>query len=80
MKDEEVTLDGGASTKVTRIGNVVYRSPKPQSKTVLDLLRFLDGAGFPASPRPIGDGFAPDGREMLEYIEGESPSAFRMVQ
>jgi len=73
MDGEEIVLLGGASTKVTRVGNVVYRSPKPQSKTVLNLLTFLQSAGFSGSPRPIGDGFAPDGREMLEYIEGESP-------
>ena len=74
--DEEIVLEGGASTKVTRVGNVVYRSSKPQSKTVMNLLRFLDSVGFSGSPRPIGDGFAPDGREMLEYIEGESPQPF----
>jgi hypothetical protein len=74
--DEEIILTGGATTQVTRVDNVVYRSPKPQSKTVVNLLRFLDGVGFSASPRPIGEGFAPDGREMLEYIEGESPQPF----
>ncbi len=71
-----MVLAGGGTTEVTRVGDVVYRSPKPQSKTVLSLLRFLDSAGFSGSPRPIGDGFAPDGREMLEYIEGESPQPF----
>lgn len=76
MNDEEIILDGGATTEVTRVGNVVYRSAKPQSKTVLNLLRFLNSVGFSGSPRPIGDGFAPDGREMLEYIEGESPQPF----
>jgi hypothetical protein len=73
---DEIVLDGGGTTKVARVGNVVYRSPKPQSKTVLDLLKFLDSVGFSGSPRPIGDGFAPDGREMLEYIEGQSPQPF----
>jgi hypothetical protein len=60
MNDEEIVLAGGASTEVTRLGNVVYRSSKPQSRTVLNL----------------GDGFAPDGREMLRFIEGESPQPF----
>jgi hypothetical protein len=76
MYDGEIVLAGGGTTNVTRVGNVVYRSSKPQSKTVLNLLKFLDGIGFTKSPRPIGDGFAPDGREMLEYIEGESPQPF----
>ena len=75
MSEEEVLL-GGGTTQVTKVGNVVYRSPKPQSKTVLSLLRFLESAGYSGSPRPIGDGFAHDGREMLEYIEGESPQPF----
>lgn len=73
MNEEEVVLAGGGSTTVTRVGDVVYRSSKPQSKTVLSLLTHLDNAGFPASPRPIGDGFATDGREMLKFIEGASP-------
>lgn len=72
MHEEEVVLAGGGSTTVTRAGDVVYRSSKPQSKTVLSLLTFLGNAGFPASPRPIGDGFANDGREMLTFIEGAS--------
>jgi hypothetical protein len=76
VNGEEIVLDGGGTTKVTRSGNVVYRSPKPQSKTVLNLLKFLNDAGFSWCPRPIGEGFAPDGREMLEYIEGESPQPF----
>ena len=76
MNDEEQVLNGGGTTEVTRRGNVVYRSPKPQSKTVLSLLKFLEAVGFSGSPRPIGDGFAADGREMLGYIEGESPQPY----
>jgi hypothetical protein len=51
----------------------VFRSPKPQSRTVISFLSFLESAGFSASPRPIGTGFALDGREMLEFIDGTSP-------
>jgi hypothetical protein len=76
VNDEETILLGGGTTAVTRVGSVVYRSAKPQSKTVIDLLGFLKNVGFSGSPRPIGDGFAPDGREMLEYLEGESPQPF----
>jgi hypothetical protein len=73
MDEEEIVLAGGLATKVTRVGDVVYRSSKPQSNTVLSLLSFLANAGFPASPQPIGDGFATDGREMLKFIDGASP-------
>jgi hypothetical protein len=76
VNEDEVNLEGGGSTKVTRAGDVVYRSPKPQSRTVISFLTFLNTAGFKASPRPVGSGFAPDGREMLTYIEGSSPQPF----
>jgi hypothetical protein len=74
--EEEVVLSGGLATRVTRLGNVVFRSPKPQNSTVLSFLAFLSAEGFTASPRPIGSGFAPDGREMLEFVEGISPQPF----
>jgi len=73
---EETVLSGGGTTKVTRLGDVVFRSPKPQSATVLSFLSFLSAEGFPASPRPIGGGFAPDGREMFSFIEGTSPQPY----
>jgi len=74
--EEETVLAGGLATRVTRKGNVVFRSPKPQSATMLAFLAFLSAEGYPASPRPIGNGFAPDGREMLTFIEGVSPQPF----
>jgi hypothetical protein len=74
--EEETVLAGGWATRVTKVGDVVFRSSKPQSATVLSFLEFLSGEGFPASPRPIGNGFAPDGREMLTFIEGTSPQPF----
>jgi hypothetical protein len=69
----EVPLEGGWQTGVSRLGQVVLRSPKPQSRTVLALLGHLRSVGFDACPRPVGEGFAADGREQLGYIEGESP-------
>jgi signal transduction histidine kinase len=66
-------LSGGWQTEVHRAGGIVYRSPGPQSPTVIALLRHLEAVGFEAAPRVIGDGFAPDGREILAYIEGRSP-------
>lgn len=74
--EAEIVLSGGMATKVTRLGDVVFRSAKPQSATVLAFLAFLNERGFPASPRLIGTGFASDGREMLEFIEGASPQPF----
>lgn len=70
---EELHLDGGTQTAVTVRDGVVYRSAKPQSATVLALLRYLEEAGFSASPRVVGSGFDAQGRETLRYIEGRSP-------
>ena len=76
-EDEEI-LSGGSATKVTRAGDVVYRSTKPQSRMVISFLSFLHGAGFRAAPRPVGSGFSPDGRVMLEYIDAK-PDCSLMV-
>ena len=70
---DEDSLAGGWQTDVRRVGNVVVRSAKPQSRTVVALLHHLHHSGFDGSPEPIGDGFTTDGREQLEYVEGESP-------
>jgi Phosphotransferase enzyme family len=35
------------------------------------LLRHLEDVGFPGSPRVVGGGFDPQGRETLSYIEGD---------
>jgi hypothetical protein len=64
---------GSQVSKASRRAGVVYRDPGPQSETVLAFLRHLEGAGFAGAPRVVGGGFAPDGREMLSYIEGSSP-------
>ena len=64
---------GGWQSEVTRRGDVVLRSSGPQSPAVLALLQHLHAQGFDAAPRPFGDGFAPDGREQLAFVEGTSP-------
>jgi len=51
----------------------VYRSAGEQSETVIRLLGHLRKRGFDAAPRPVGSGFAADGREQLEFMEGRSP-------
>ena len=73
MADEEEALPGGWQTDVSRRGEVVFRSAKPQSRTVLRLLAHLAAEGFGAAPEPVGDGFAPDGREQHTFVEGSSP-------
>ena len=66
-------MAGGWQTDVRRVGNVVTREAKPQSRTVMALLHHLHDRGFDGSPQPIDDGFTTDGREQLEYIDGETP-------
>ncbi len=66
-------LGGGWQTDVQRVDELVLRSPGPQSPTVVRFLEHLHGQGFEAAPRPVEGGFAPDGRERFDYIEGESP-------
>lgn len=58
-------------SKASLRDDVVYREPGPWSRTVLALLRHLEQAGFTGAPRAIG--IAPDGREMVSYIDGTSP-------
>ena len=71
--DEEIVLRprGASSTGVQRRGDVVLRPAGPWSPTVHSLLRHLEDVGFAGSPRVVGSGFAPDGRESLSFIEGE---------
>lgn len=71
--DVEQPLEGGWQTDVHKSGDVVLRSAKPQSETVIALLVHLRRAGFDAAPCPVGSGFAADGREQLRFIDGESP-------
>lgn len=69
----ERRLPGGWQTEVHECDGVVYRSAGPQSATVIALLRHLERVGFEAAPRVVGTGFAPDGRETLRFIHGQSP-------
>ena len=64
---------GGQSSRASLRAGVVYREPGPWSQAVQALLRHLEDAGFAGAPRVVGGGFAPDGREMVSYIEGSSP-------
>jgi len=66
-------LDGGWRTTVSRVGDVLVRSPGPWSEAVVALLAHLESAGFAWSPCPIGSGFDTAGNETLSFIAGESP-------
>jgi hypothetical protein len=68
--DDLILLEGGRSV-VYRRGNVVIRDAGPWTAAVHSLLRHLEDAGFAAAPRLVGSGLAPDGREVLTFIEGE---------
>jgi Phosphotransferase enzyme family len=71
-KPEEEPLAGGGSTHVVRHGEVVLRERRPWSPTVVGLLLHLHHEGLDRAPQPVGDGFAADGREQLEYIHASS--------
>lgn len=56
---------------VHRLGDTVIRDTGPWTPMVHQLLRHLEDVGFAAAPRLVGSGLAPDGREVLTFIEGE---------
>ncbi|MEV4350423.1 aminoglycoside phosphotransferase family protein [Actinoplanes sp. NPDC049596] len=69
MADREMLQDK-PHRQVVRVGDTVRRPLQPWSPAVHELLRYLEGAGFPCSPRVRGvDG---DGHEVLTYVDGES--------
>lgn len=80
----EVRLAVGGSenhhSKASLRAGVVYRDPGPWSATVLAFLRHLEQAGFAGAPRVVGGGFAPDGREMVTYIDGASPQPYAWAE
>jgi hypothetical protein len=73
-EDEEV-LHGGVANRglVVRVGSHVLRPSNPHSESVFALLRHVRAAGFDGVPQPLG--IDADGRERLEFIEGDAPAA-----
>ena len=67
--DEERLEGGNLSGTVVRIGNTVRRPTGPWTPAVHALLRHLEERGFDGAPRVHG--LDDDGREILDYIEGE---------
>lgn len=68
---EEVTLNGGGRTAVSRRGEIVLRAAGPWSPAVIALLQHLEENRFLAAPRVIGSGFDEQGRETLAFVDGE---------
>lgn len=70
--DEEI-LQGGVANAgaVVRSGNHVLRPSNAHSASIHRVLTELRGNGFEGVPMPIG--IDPDGRERLEFIEGQVP-------
>jgi hypothetical protein len=66
---KEVPFIGGNVNDATRVGDTVRRRAGPWTPAVHALLRFLENAGFEA---PRARGMDEKGREILEYIEGDT--------
>ena len=64
-------MHGGVANagSVVRQGSHVLRPSNPHTPTIHAFLRHLRAAGFEAASFPIG--VDPDGRERLEYIDGD---------
>ncbi|MBF8192414.1 aminoglycoside phosphotransferase family protein [Nonomuraea sp. K274] len=69
MADEEVLQDT-PHRRVVRLGDTVRRPAQPWTPAVHALLRYLEDAGFPYSPRVLG--IDEEGREILTYLDGTS--------
>ena len=69
----ERPLSGGVANagRVTRAGQHVLRPASPHWRTIHKLLRSVRAAGFDGASAPAG--LEPDGRERLEFIEGDVP-------
>lgn len=78
MTSKETKLAGGNSnTCVVKMGETVRRAVGPTSAATHRLLDYLQGKGFPGSPRFLG--MDEQGREILSFIEGRceiSPNAW----
>jgi hypothetical protein len=69
---EEPLVGGIANVgRVVRAGAYVLRPAKPQSASVHAFLRAVRDAGFAGVPSPVG--IDHDGRERLEFIDGDVP-------
>ena len=67
-EEQEQPLAGGGMAPVVRAGRTVRRRAGPWTPAVHALLRYLEEAGFDATPRALG--VDDQGREVLSYVEG----------
>jgi hypothetical protein len=69
----EEHLDGGIanSGRVTRDGSHVVRPSSPHSASIHAYLRAVRDAAFDGVPTPVG--IDADGRERLEFVDGDVP-------
>jgi len=69
VDDEQPLAGGNLSAGVVRVGDTVRRPIGPWTPAVHALLHHLEARGFTGAPRVLG--FDDQGREILEYIEGD---------
>jgi tRNA A-37 threonylcarbamoyl transferase component Bud32 len=67
---DEKNITKGNISEVFRVGTVVYRDLKPQSKTIHRLLLHLETKGIDFVPRFLG--LDENKLEMLSFVEGET--------
>lgn len=69
----ERRLEGGIANagQIFRDGPHVLRPSKPNSDSIHAFLRAVRSAGFEGAPSPVG--IDEDGRERLEFIDGDVP-------
>ena len=70
---DERPLEGGIANvgQVVRVGQHVLRPSTAHSRSIHAFLRAVRQAGFEGVPSPVG--IDEDGRERLEFIDGEVP-------
>ena len=61
-------MDAG---RVVRVGGYVLRPSNERSETIQSFLSSLRAAGCAGAPTPVGTDA--DGRERLEFVEGDVP-------
>jgi hypothetical protein len=70
--DEQLLHGGVANVEaVVRVGDYVLRPSNPHSASIHQALAALHSAGFVGASKPVG--IDADGRERLEFIEGDVP-------
>ena len=71
MSDAEYELQGGnTALNVVRVGDTVRKPLTRATNNVEAFLQYLEGIGFPHSPRSLGRDNK--GRYIIEFIEGET--------